>query len=251
MRTAPVVALLPLAVAAPSAAARPAISVGPSDLEPATPVTVALKAPGGFAAAANRIRFTIRQQRHDASCLSVASVTVKPNRARTGAHATVRPAKPWCSGEGKAEARVLDRHGTQLGSAVVTLLTVAPAADETRPVKVSVLDGSTINGTPASGDLSGVVAARPSIASATTVDGLAGGIGPCRVGLGSALVLMGDGVVFGNLHTDCAGTLLLAGRAGDAGLNSVALDSFPGSAAAHLLVKVDLSSLRSTRAARG
>jgi hypothetical protein len=243
MRTAPVVALLTLAVAAPSAAARPAISVGPSDLEPATPVTVALKAPGGFAAAANRIRFTIRQQRHDASCVSVASVTVRPNRRRTGARATVRlgAGRRWCSGEGQAEARVLDRRGAVVGSAIVSVLTIAPAEDETIAVKVTVLDGSTINGSAVAGALAGSIPAKIALNANTTVSGLTGMLSGCSV-TQSQLILLADGVVFGSVHTGCAGSILLAGRAGDGGLSKLVMDSFSGSLVAHLVLNVDLSS---------
>jgi hypothetical protein len=67
------------------------IAVGPPDPDPATPIALALKAPDRFAAAGRRIRFTIRQDRHDASCVSLASVTVRPNRRRTVARATLRP----------------------------------------------------------------------------------------------------------------------------------------------------------------
>ena len=102
------------------------------------------------------------------------------------------------------------------------------------------LDGSTINGTAVAGDLNGVVAGKASIASATTVDEPHRNAHGCSI-TASSLILLSDGVVFGSLHSDCAGALLLAGRVGDTGLNNVALDSFPGDAVAHLLVKVDLS----------
>ena len=145
---------------------------------------------------------------------------------------------------------MLDRHGEQLGSAIVTLVTIAPASDETLPVTVRVLDGSTINGAPVSGELAGVIPARPGVASATTVSDLGGTLTGCSV-TQSSLVLLADGVVFGSLHTSCADSLLLAGRAGTGGLSTLTLDSFAGSPVAHLLLNVDLSSLRSTRAARG
>ena len=80
---------------------------------------------------------------------------------------------------------MLDRSGAVLGSPMVQPINIAFSSDETLPVRVSVLDGSTINGKAVAGDL--------------------------------------------------------AGRAGDTGVNNVALDSFPGGAVAHLLVKVDLS----------
>ena len=59
------------------------------------------------------------------------------------------------------------------------------------------------------------------------------------------MTLESDGTVFATLHLDlpeCGGAthLVLAGIVGDGGLNSLALDTFPGPVTAHLVVKVDL-----------
>ena len=237
-----VVAALSLSFAAPSfGAVHPALDATAS--LPDQPVAVTLKTPGGLAATARRIRFTIRQQRHDASCVSVASVTVRPNRRRTGARATVRLAtgRRWCSGEGRAEARVLDRRGAVVGSAIVGVVTIAPSEDETVPVRVTVLDGSTINGSAVAGELAGSIPAKVSLNANTTVSGLTGTLIGCSV-TQSQLILLAEGVVFGSVHTDCAGSILLAGHAGDGGLSKLVMDSFSGSPAAHLVLNVDLSS---------
>ena len=229
MRVPPIVALITLAFAAPSLGAMRPVVITAGTMDTTSPIAVRLKAPDGLAAAGRPIRFTIRQQRHDASCVSVASVTVRPGRGRMGARATLRPGRNrrWCSGAGQAEARVLDRYGAQRGSPIIEPINVGPADDETLPVRVSVLDGSTVDGAPVSGELSGVVAGKVSLASATTVDALTGSLGGCAVAPQSALVLMADGVVFATMHLDCAGSIVLAGRVGDGGLNSVALDRFP------------------------
>lgn len=244
MRTlATVVAALSLALAAPGAGATRPVVLVPAALQPGGPIAVSLKAPGGLAAAGRRIRFTVRQHAHNAPCVAVASVTVRPNRARTGARGTLRPAKGrrWCGGPGQVEARVLDRSGATLGSPIVQAINIAFSDDETLPVKVTVLDGSTINGSAVGGELAGSIPGKVALNANTTVAGLGGTLGGCSV-TQSQLILLAEGVVFGSLHTDCAGAILLAGQVGDGGLSRLTLDSFSGAPAAHLVLNVDLSS---------
>jgi hypothetical protein len=99
------------------------------------------------------------------------------------------------------------------------------------------------------------------LSSATTLQNLTGRLavapgGPCTtVDLAppdgalyapSAATLESDGVVFATLHLvlhECGSPvdLLLAGKVGDRGLSSLAMDSLPAPVSAHLMVKVDLS----------
>jgi hypothetical protein len=240
-------------------AQRPSVTTSPAALTTGEPITVTLHAPRGLAAAARRVRLMIRQPQHGTSCIALAHATVKPNRGRTRARATLQlpDGARWCPGPGRAEARVLDARGRQLGSPIAAAINVASGQEVALPVTVSVLDGSTVTtaaGTfPVTGVLSGAIPGQVSLNAATTVYGLAGSLtpagAPCAtIDLAPAgtMLLNADGVVFADLHLDlreCGGPglLLMAGKVGDAGLNSVALDSIPGALTARLVVKVDLS----------
>jgi hypothetical protein len=136
------------------------------------------------------------------------------------------------------------------------------------PVKTTVLDGSTLTTAAGTfgitGELKAFLPGKVQLDAPTFGTFTAGSfsvaagapcsavefVAPSPYGATTGLmVLNADGSVLVAMHVnlpDCGGPalLLLGGKVGDTGLNSVVLDSVPGAVTAHLVVKVDLSGQR-------
>jgi hypothetical protein len=208
------------------------------------------------------------------SCTALASANAK--RIKTGPRlwrARFKPTLPtnsprWCAGAGQAEAQLVDAHGKPLGVAYVLPVAIEASPGDPAygvPITIGLLDGSTLTTAAGtfglSGAMNGLDAGPVDLSSATTLENLTGSLAvapgaPCAtvdlvppdgtLYAPSAVTLQGDGVVFATLHLllhECGDPvdLLLAGKIGDHGLSSLAMDSFPAPVSAHLVVKVDLN----------
>ncbi|MDX6655694.1 MAG: hypothetical protein QOH62_487 [Solirubrobacteraceae bacterium] len=269
-----------LALAAPltspaAARSRPPVAVSPAHPVSAAPITLTWSAPAAIPRGKRlRLRLTTIGQQDAGSCTALAAANAK--RVKKGARlwrarfkATLPTDSPrWCAGPAQAEAQLVDAHGKALGAAYVLPIAIAASPGDPAlgvPVTIGLLDGSTLTTAAGtfglSGAMNGLDAGPVRLSSATTLQNLTGSLAiapgaPCTtVDLAppdgtlyapSAVTLESDGVVFATLHLvlhECGDPvdLLLAGKVGDRGLSSLAMDSFAGPVSAHLVVKVDLS----------
>jgi hypothetical protein len=268
-----------LALAAPltspaAARSRPPLAVSPAHPVSKAPITLTWRAPAAIPRGKRlRLELTIQEQ-GEGSCTAQAGANAK--RVNAGSRlwrVRFKPTLPadsprWCAGAGQAEARLADAHGKPLGVPYVLPIAVEASPGDPAlgvPVTISLLDGSTLTTAAGtfglSGAMKGLDPGTVQLSSATTFQNVTGSLAvapgaPCTtVDLAapdgalyapSAVTMESDGVVFATLHLalhECGDPvdLLLAGKVGEHGLSSLAVDSLPGPVSAHLVVKVDLS----------